>query len=185
MSRKTTNVLLVSEAFVREQCTIDENLSGKYLLPAIREAQFINLREIIGTSLLDKLTELVRDRAVEEEGNEPYADLLDRIQFFLAYQTAARVTMNVSYKTANKGVVKTSDDRVENASYNEVIAVSNYNQAIADSYALRIQDFIWDNRPHFPELKTCDCRRIRANLYSAATCGIFLGGARGKKLPRQ
>jgi len=181
---KHTNVLLVSEAFVREQCVIDDNLSGKYLLPAIREAQEIDLQEIVGSALFEKLKELVSADEVKAEGNEYYADLMGRIGFYLAYQAAARLPMKVSYKVANKGVVKTSDEKVENATYNEVIAASNYSQAIADSHAHRIQDYLWNNREHFPELKECDCRRIRANLRSSATCGIFLGGARGKILPR-
>jgi len=41
-----------------------------------------------------------------------------------------------------------------------------------------------DNRSSFPELNECDCRRIESNLYSAATCGIFLGGVRGKSKRR-
>lgn len=182
---KKINILFVSEDFVRSQCVIDDNLSGKYLLPAIREAQEIELQEIVGSTLFTKLKELVSAKTIGDEGNELYADLLAPVGFYLAYQAAARLPMKVSYKVANKGVVKTSDEKVENATYNEVIATSNYNQAIADSYAHRIQLYLWNNRAKLPELSECDCRRIKANLYSSATCGIFLGGARGKAIPRR
>lgn len=182
---KIINILLVSEDFVRSQCVIDDNLSGKYLLPAIREAQEIELQEIVGSALLTKLKELVAAKMVGEEGNELYADLLALVGFYLAYQAAARLPMKVSYKVANKGVVKTSDEKVTNATYSEVIAASNYNQAIADSHAHRVQLYLWNNRTKFPELSECDCRRIKSNLYSSATCGIVLGGARGKVIPRR
>lgn len=52
-------VLLTSEEFVKSISNISDNLAGKYMLPAIREAQEINLREILGDALTDKLKKIV------------------------------------------------------------------------------------------------------------------------------
>ena len=46
-----------------------------------------------------------------------------------------------------------------------------------------LQRWLLDNRAAFPELRGCDCDAIQANLRSAASCGLWLGGVRGKKLP--
>ena len=49
--------LLISEADIKEYSNISDNLAGKYLRPAIYDAQFIDLQETIGSTLLKKLSE--------------------------------------------------------------------------------------------------------------------------------
>ena len=39
-------ILLSSEAFVKTVTSISDNLSGKYILPSLREAQEIGLKRI-------------------------------------------------------------------------------------------------------------------------------------------
>ena len=56
-------------------------------------------------------------------------------------------------------------------------------QMKADYCKLELQQWLLDNSGLFPELKACDCERMKSNLYSAATCGLWLGGPRSKVLP--
>jgi len=173
-------ILLTSEQFVKSATNVSDNLSGKFLLPSVREAQEINLRQILGDCLLDKLKSLVADDSIYGEGNEAYADLLNHCQYYLAYKSIVDIIMKASYKIANAGLTKTSDENVQNASFDEIVRNQSYYQAKADSHCLMLQQWILNNKQAFPELKACDCARIKSNLYSAATCGIWLGGARGK-----
>ena len=42
-------------------------------------------------------------------------------------------------------------------------------------------------REHYsniPELSECECYKVKSNTYSAASTGIWLGGARGAKSNR-
>ena len=93
-------ILLTSEASVKGLTAISDNVESKYLLPAIREAQEIYLREIIGDPLLAKLkwcvdndafrgsfsTEAFNESFQADTGsNQPYKNLLDKIQYYLAY----------------------------------------------------------------------------------------------------
>ena len=55
-----------------------------------------------------------------------------------------------------------------------------YYQGKADACCVTLQQWLLDNRDAFPELDDCSCRAIRANLRSAASCGIWLGGVRGR-----
>lgn len=176
------HILLTSEAFIKSVTNISDNLSGKFLLPSIREAQEIGLKGILGDCLLSALKDMVSDGTISGTGNEAYKDLLDRCQYYLAYMTMVEVTNKVAYKVANMGVTKTSDDNVTPASQDEIGKQQYYYQSKADSMAYQLQNWIIENRTAFPELTDCDCNRIKSNLYSAATCGIWLGGARGKKL---
>jgi len=177
-------ILLSSEKFIKETTNVSENLSGKYLLPSLREAQEIGLKGILGDCLLARLKELVKDGGINQEDNVAYKDLLDRCQYYLAYQTIVEVVERVSYKVVNFGVAKTTDENLQVATQDEIAKQKYFYQAKADNYCLDLQNFLLNNRTAYPELKACDCNRIQANLKSAASCGIFLGGARGRKIRR-
>lgn len=177
-------ILLSSEQFIKKVTNISDNLAGKFILPSLREAQEVKLKGILGSCLLNRLKELIKEGDIEEEGFEAYKDLVDNCQYFLAYSTICEVLNKVSYKITNMGVTKTSDDNVQNASTEEIGKMLYYYQSKADSCAYTLQSFLLENRSAFAELRDCDCNRIHSNLYSAASCGIFLGGARGKKLRR-
>lgn len=176
-----TETLLTSEQFVKNISNISDNLAGKYLLPAIREAQEINLRGFLGDALLDKLKDVVGSGAVRAPENDAYRRLVDECQYFLAYQTIAGLPYKIGYKLANIGVAKTSDTKVEPCTADELAALKGYYQGKADYYAKRLQRYLLDHSKSYPELNENDCYHIRKNLYSAATCGLWLGGARGKK----
>ena len=52
-------VLLISEKFIKENCEISNNVSGKFLQSAIKEAQDLKLTPILGDALVAKLKDLV------------------------------------------------------------------------------------------------------------------------------
>ena len=64
----------------------------------------------------------------------------------------------------------------------EIAKQQYFYQAKADNYCLDLQHFLLDNRADYPELTSACCHHIESNLHSAATCGIFLGGARNREL---
>ena len=105
---------------------------------------------------------------------------MNRCQYYLAYATIVEVVNRVSYKIANFGVVKSQDDNLQVATQDEIAKQQYYYQSKADSYCLSLQHFLLDNRSDYPELTENCCHHIESNLHSAATCGIFLGGARNR-----
>jgi hypothetical protein len=178
-------ILLSSEAFVKSVTSVSDNLSGKYILPSLREAQEIGLKGILGDSLLSKLKTLVKNGQLEDSANVHYKDLIDRCQYYLAYLTIVEVTNKTTFKVGNFGVAKSSDENMQVATQDEVAKMQYYYQTKADACCYDLQSWLIENRASFPELSEHDCRRISSNLYSAATCGIFLGGARGKRRSRR
>lgn len=173
-------ILLSSEKFIKEVTSVSDNLSGKYILPSLREAQEIGLRGILGDGLLDKLKEMVKMGCLYGA----YKILADRCQYYLAYMTIVEVTNKVSYKIGNFGVAKSQDENLQVATQDEIAKMQYYYQSKADACCLDLQNFLLEHREDYPELTECCCHRIESNLRSAATCGIFLGGARGKIMPR-
>ena len=173
-------VLLTSEKFVKGVSSISDNLAGKYLLPSIREAQDVKFRVIVGDTLLAKLKDLVGDGSITAEANALYKALLDRAQYFIAYSAIVEVAVKVTFKIANAGVVKTPDENMQVVEQPDLAALQSYYQAKADSACLDLQNYLLNNWRDYPELTEGDYHRIHSNLYSAASCGIFLGGPRGK-----
>ena len=91
--------------------------------------------------------------------------------------------LKTSYKVTNFGVAKSQDENLQVATQDEIAKQEYYYQSKADYYALELQQWLLDNRSSFRELDECQCGKIRSNLYSAATCGLWLGGPRGRILP--
>ena len=191
-------ILLTSSAFVKAVSNLSDNVAGKYLMPSIREAQEIKLKGILGHALLEKCKTLVKYNEFKASfnldfnndfewsfgGNENYRKLIDECQYFLAYSAIVEVIYKISFKLANMGVVKSQDQGMQPPTKAEIDNQRAYYQSKADACALDLQAYLWENRTLFPELNENDCHRIQSNLYSAATCGIFLGGARGKWIQR-
>lgn len=178
-------ILLISEHHIKANTNISDNISGDYLLPAIQLAQDTALEQTIGTPLLTKLQELVENNTIHSAVNEDYKLLLDRyIQPFLCYATISQLTIPIAFKLANAGVLRTEDEKMYNVSSNEVDKIKAHYTHIADIYKYRLQRYLIANYNKFPELlEYKSIADLRANLYSAATCGIVLGGPRGKTLP--
>ena len=172
-------VLLCSETFVKSVSSISDNVAGKYIQPSIREAQEIGLKSIVGSCLLEHLKNLFAEGQLADQ----YKDLVDRAQYFLAYTAIVELTMKVSFKVGNFGVSRSNDENLSGASFDEIGKLQYYYQSKADYCKLELQQWLLDNAALFPEMKACDCDRIKANLYSAATCGLWLGGPRAKVMP--
>ena len=175
-----TDILLITEQSIKNLTNISDNMSGKLLLPAIRESQEINLREILGDALLDELK-----RQVEiDDVRETYGRLLLQCQYYLAYQSCANICMITSVKIDNAGLQRVSDEKMEPLPVSEVNQIHDYYQQKADFYCERLQHFLLQNKDDYPQLNTRQCNAINSNLYSSASCGIFLGGPRSKNVDK-
>lgn len=174
-----TNILLISEDFIKTNSGLNENVWGSYLTPAIRDAQDMGLQTIIGTSLYKSIMEDIDNDTLTEDNKY----LLDEyIQIYLMYQTISDLVPIIGVKLTNLGVVVSNDEHLTNLSQGDRELVQNFYKYKADFYCKRLQEYLLANREKYPELKDCDCDAMRANLYSSASTGLWLGGYRGKKL---
>lgn len=175
-------ILLISEDYLKTNSNLNDNAFGKWILPAIREAQEMSLMPIIGECLYNKVCELVSNGLIDNDLYAAYKDLLDdRIQPFLLYQTLTNIVPIINGKMANIGTVATNDEHIITLSQGELDLTQNYYRERADFYAKRLQDWVKNNREAFPELE-CVCS-AKPNLERANnSVGIFLGGTRGKRV---
>ena len=176
------DVLLTSENFVRTNGNISNNINGKYLLPSIREAQEIGLQSVIGTELFEKLKSLVGNGTIKDEVNKAYERLLGIVQFYLLYEVLTRICVISHVKLGNAGLTMAGDENhLDVLDLKDVFSMEDYYQNKSDFYRKRVQEYCLANKHDLPELSKHKCKEIHANLYSANSSGLWLGGARGKK----
>ena len=177
------NILLISEDNIRTYSNLNDNVWGKFLLPAIREAQEMGLATIIGECLYNKLCDLVGNDLIDDDLYVAYKDLLDNyVQPYLIYQTLTNITPLINGKMGNIGTVTTNDEHIINLSQGELDLVQNYYRERADFYQIRLQNWVKNNSEAFPELN-CNCGSPQPNLDRANnSVGLWLGGVRGKKV---
>ena len=173
-------VLLTNENYVRSVTNIDNNMQSKFLLSAMRESQEVGLQEIIGTRMLKKLKVLISTNTVNLPANSAYKGLLDECQMYLAYKTIVQLCLISSVKISNGGLQQTSDENLTVLSVDDVWNVRDQYQAKADFFASRLQAYILENKKQRPEISQAKCNEIQAELHSAASTSLWLGGARGK-----
>jgi len=176
------NVLLTNANYIKSITNISDNVTEKYIFPAINEAQEIDLKGIIGETLLNHLKDLVQDGSINDSGNTIYKDLVQKSQFFLAYDVVSKLSVTLSFKIDNAGVYHSNDENMYYASKDEVLMMQEYYENKRDFFRLEVVNFCLNNRTLLPELDACQCRKIRANMYSSESCGVVLGGARGKQI---
>ena len=97
---------------------------------------------------------------------------------YLIFQTAANFAFISSNKLANFGVVQSTDEHLT-YSENAQIRTQSFWQNKADMYARKIQQgIIHDYTTYKTYIDRAAVEGMKANLYSFASCGIWLGGAR-------
>lgn len=170
--------LLTNEEFVKGVTGISDNISGKVLGVSMMEAQEVGLKGILGSNLLEKL----KTDAAAHNLTGLYAECRAKAEFYLAYKAASELLPKVTYKVTNAGVVKNTDEHLQAVTEGEMNSRIEFFQAKADYYAYELQKWLLENATGIKELTNCEIGKIRSNLYSAASCGIWLGGERGKGL---
>lgn len=169
------DVLLISENYLRSAFMISDNVQSKFILPAIKDAQETHFQTIVGSCLYNRLCAAVAD----DDLNDSELSLLRMSKRYIGLMAIAELCVITTFKINNIGLNSTSDDNVETFDVSDTMYVRKHYINEADFYKRRIQQWLIAHRCEFPELDCCTCDSIKANLYSAASCGIWLGGKRG------
>lgn len=170
---------LISPQSVKDVTNISDNLSEKYILTAIREAQQTELTTVLGVHFISTLEHLIE---TNEIGNPEHANIkfvLDNyISYFLIYDVIEKLIPLVSVKLDNAGAVMSENEDTENLSFSDMLKLQDYYRQKSDFYKNRLQKYLRNNSSMFGDLLCC------SELDSAYSSPIFLGGKRGKHIIR-
>lgn len=143
------NILLISDAMIKERTAIHGNIDPKLIYPDIKVAQDMYIEPILGTALYNKLLNDINGAGPAGE----YKTLLDKfIVDALIYYTLAQLPTTISYQFWNKGVMRKQGQDTELPTMSELVDISNKYQERGEFYANRLRKYLIQNAPtKFPE----------------------------------
>lgn len=149
------NVYLISAETVKAMTTADLNLNENILSYAIRNAQDISLKYIIGESLLNALKEKAKAKMQEgKEIEEPYNFFLyNLVMPFLAAETITEALIPMTFKLKNMGVTRNTDTNAESADRDNVLKIKDYYDGIACDKANAMAEWLEAHRKEFKEVE--------------------------------
>lgn len=178
-----TNILLISEDYIKTHSGLNENIWGSYLTPAIITAQDIKLQSILGDTLYEALLNLVESGRISANDKRAYKSLLDEyIQPYLMWATLSDLVPIIAIKMANIGTVLSNDEHIQNISLEERNLLQKFYEDKADFYCKRLQDYLKGTREKNIKFDLENPKYIKPNLESAASTGLFLGGNRSRRI---
>lgn len=144
--------LLITVSDIAEYRDVTTNVPAKRITPMIREAQDIDLRELLGEKLYDKV--------VEDISPLNYPELDELIKPALCYWAYARIVKNNRLTITSNGVVnKNLDGSVQASDQSVSIAIGDArDNAIA--YANRLITYLDKNASDYPEW-VCRCEKVQ------------------------
>ena len=152
------NYYLIDASSVKAASLVNYNCDDETLGYAIREAQDVYLKEILGNALLEKCVELASGDTLDNEGNEAYKDLIDKyIYDFLVAKSQEQILIPISFKIRNIGVSQDSDTNVASQQFQNIIDLKNYWRTVSIDRGNRLKCFLNENKSAFPELDDCAC----------------------------
>ena len=166
--------LLISEATLKKNSVINNNVDGMYILPAIEYAQDAGLQPLIGTKLYNKLMDLVIDGSIT--GATDYKLLLDEyVAPYLINKVTADIQLPLAYKLRNQGVVQQAGDNTYVPSLRDTQYVIQHYENQANFYGCRLSDYLKANRKKYPEYCSIDSCADMHSDSGAYKTGIYLG----------
>lgn len=144
------NILLISEAVLKDRSSIHGNIDTKLLFPVIKVAQDMYIHPILGTALYNKLLSDINVSGLTGD----YKDLLDDyIIDTLIYYVLSELPDAISYQFWNKGVIRKQGDSTETPSMSELVDISQKYRTWAEFYGERLTRYLKQNASSslFPE----------------------------------
>lgn len=170
------DILLISEDTIKKESLINDNVDSALVLPAIVLATETGLQPAIGTKLLRKIQDLVKNNTISDSVNAKYKELLDiHITNYLCYKVMSEIQIPLNYKFRNNGMIQNQDDKTINTELKNVMFLVTYYNDKADFFLKIMNEYLIANTTYFPEYNQYtfgDGLQSKEDTYD---CGIYLG----------
>lgn len=170
-------VLFISEDFLTDNSVINSNTEFKQLRPTILAAQEMQIQQAIGSPMMEELEDQITNSTLTSANRTL---LVDYIQMALLYWVMSEAPLVLSYKYANKGIVKHDSDNASPATLNEINFLAQRYKSKAEWFTERITDFLCANVLDYPTYAGSvpdGGINPRQNEY---TSGLFVGTQRAQ-----
>lgn len=140
--------LLINRNDLVKFTALNGNVDSDKFIQYVKIAQDIELQNILGTRLLNKIKTDIENSTLTGD----YLDLVtDYIKPVLIHWAMSRYLPWAAYTIANKGVYKHGAENSESVDKSEVDFLVEKERQTAQDYTQRLQDYICFNQTLFPE----------------------------------
>lgn len=172
-----SNVIFISETYLKDSSYIDENVDVKLLRDSILETQDLRILPIIGTGLYDELKSQIQLGTKTALNNT----LLDSyIKPALKYWVLLDSALILTFKVMNKSIVKRTAENTETIQTSDLDRLMDHFKIRAEMYSERITKYLLANNTSYPLFNTpgnsIDTIYPKMNNY---TQGLYLGSKTG------
>jgi len=173
-------VLFITEAKLKQNSDILENVDTKYLRNAILKSQRIKCLPIMGSDLFSKIENLIISGDISLSANSLYKNLLDRElqQAVIAFATAEALP-NISFKITTKGVMQQTSENAQPADLSTIQYFIQRYEDEGEYWLNRMRDYLQEFQTQIPEYSnpnTADERTIEPDVRKPWYNQIYLKG---------
>lgn len=142
---------LISPARLKEASELHSNVDDKIIKVAIQSAQDMEIEQVLGTDLMNKLKSLM-PTAIDSGGNAAYKTLLnDYLENCLIYYTLEHIMSLISTKMLNKGAMKREAEEAQPLSNAEREDRKREHKRKAEFYADKMMRYLITYQSSYPE----------------------------------
>jgi hypothetical protein len=143
-----TNVLLVSEQYLRDNLPISRNLDTKDIKPNIQSAQELYLQEILGNNFYDYILTTFSAQTLNAD---EITLVQDYIKPAVAYRTLAMALPFLSLQIKNKGPQTQSDDFSQPSDFRGLTFLISNAENRAEFYEERLKKYLCKYSSLYPQ----------------------------------
>lgn len=145
-------VLFITTRDLKRYSVLNGNIDPNKLMYHIEIAQDTEVQNYLGTRLMVKVQDLIKNNTIDNPANSDYKDLLETyIQPMTIYWALVSYMPFAAYTIANGGVFKHSSENSVTVDKSEVDYLSNKYRDIAQYYTNNFIDFMVYNQAKYPE----------------------------------
>ena len=146
-------IYFISEEYIKQNTGLDDNVDQHLIKPLIMDNQELHIISMLGTSLYDKVTQLLQDNL--DNGTPlptPYDVLINTyIAKVLMFRVMQDVPDAISLKMRNNGVIKQGNESGQAAEIQERQRLINGYERKGDTWQIRFENWICDFKDEIPE----------------------------------
>lgn len=147
-----SKALFMTVKDLKDRSIIDGNTDADKLIHYIEVAQDIYIHQYLGTSLYDKIQDLILNNTIDDAANSDYKYLRDTyLKPCLLWFTHIEYLPESMFTVNNGGLSRHRGENEDVIGYDEVDRLISKAQARADFYTQRLVEYLCENSNLFPE----------------------------------
>ena len=145
-------IFIVSENYVLDQTLLDRNLLSQNLKPALILAQKVNLTEVLGDKLVDKIYLEIQNGTLSGDYKKLVDDyLVDVVTYWSLYYSVT----NLLSKFGNRGLQQESSENSSSSDLSVYRTLKSEYKDLSEYFSQRANKWVFKNRNLFAEYEIC------------------------------